>query len=359
MPFLGAFGRHLNLSFFLLELIAAFCLHEWFFVSLWNHRYGILESLHLLPHTVTNYITLFYVDLISYCRADILDWVEASKDKDSELEVPGHGTKVDIDYADAEHGMKSVEKERDSVISSPKMMSPRGHNHVSMHASFDGVDWPSAVAMNDATKDTEGIRQRRKAKIAIVDNSPAPDDIATCSTGSSSPGRRDGTDTPPYMGYMQSNLLPLEVDFIGSPPSNGSSSFPTLSPLMKGIMLQRDMVGLSSTSFSSSTSSFFSTAHANVPIKQKFPCSEKAPEVVSPALTRTNSKETYKTRPRRVSSVSTLLVFIERVTGPASSWVGTSRHHSSNGAAHNDERAVRRISSPHFTDFGTRQFRLH
>lgn len=40
MPFLGAFGRYLNLSFFLLELIAAFCLHEWFFVSLWNHRYG-------------------------------------------------------------------------------------------------------------------------------------------------------------------------------------------------------------------------------------------------------------------------------------------------------------------------------
>jgi hypothetical protein len=44
MPFLGAFGRHLNLIFFLLELIAAFCLHEWFFVSLWNHRYDILES---------------------------------------------------------------------------------------------------------------------------------------------------------------------------------------------------------------------------------------------------------------------------------------------------------------------------
>ena len=39
MPLLGSFGRHLNLSFFILELIAAFCLHEWFFVSLWNHRY--------------------------------------------------------------------------------------------------------------------------------------------------------------------------------------------------------------------------------------------------------------------------------------------------------------------------------
>ena len=38
MPILGSFGRHLNLSFFVLELIAAFCLHEWFFVSLWNHR---------------------------------------------------------------------------------------------------------------------------------------------------------------------------------------------------------------------------------------------------------------------------------------------------------------------------------
>jgi hypothetical protein len=71
MPFLGAFGRHLNLSFFLLELIAAFCLHEWFFVSLWNHRYGILISLHL-PHTVTNYITLFYVDL--YHTVELTYW---------------------------------------------------------------------------------------------------------------------------------------------------------------------------------------------------------------------------------------------------------------------------------------------
>jgi hypothetical protein len=295
------------------------------------------------------------VDSISYCRADILDWVEASKDKDSELDVPGHGSKIDLDYADAEHSVRVGENVRESFISSPrKMMSPRSRSHASMHASFDDADWHGAI--DESMKGTEGIRQRRRAKVSHMDNnSHAPDDVTACSTGSSSPGRRDGADTPPYMGYIQSHLSPLQVDFAGSPPSNGSSSFPTLSPLMKGIMLQRDMAGQSSTSFSSSSSSFFSNTHPKAPVKAKFGRHDQGPDVLSAPLTRTNSKETYKTRPRRVSSVSTLLVFIERVTGPASSWVGTSRHHSSNGAAHNDERAVRRISSPHFTDFGTRQ----
>lgn len=249
-----------------------------------------------------------------------------------------------------------AENERGSASSSPrKAMSPRGYNHASMHASFDDADWQSPVALNEGIKGTEGVRQRRRAKIAHVDNSHAPEEVATCSTGSSSPGRRDGADTPPYLGYIQTNLSPLQVDFGGSPPSNGSSSFPTLSPLMKGIMLQRDMAGQSSTSFSSSSSSFFSTAHPKAPLKQMFGSSDQERDVLSPVLVRSDSRETYKTRPRRVSSVSTLLVFIERVTGPASSWVGTSRHHSSNGAAHNDERTVRRISSPHFTDFGKRQ----
>jgi hypothetical protein len=298
------------------------------------------------------------VNSTSYCRADILDWVEASKDKDSELDVPGHGSKIDLEYADAEHGVRAGENIRESFISSPrKMMSPRGHGHASMHASFDDADWHGTV--DETMKGTEGVRQRRRAKISLVDNnSHPPDEVATCSTGSSSPGRRDGTVTPPYMGYIQSNLSPLQVDFAGSTPSNGSNSFPTLSPLMKGIMLQRDMAGQSSTSFSSSSSSFFSNAHTKAPATPKFGSNDHGPVVLSAPLTRTNSKETYKTRPRRVSSVSTLLVFIERVTGPASSWVGTSRHHSTNGAAHNDERAVRRISSPHFTDFGMRQFHL-
>lgn len=287
--------------------------------------------------------------------------MEASKDKDSELDVPGHGSKTDPDYTDVDQGVRMAENERGSVSSSPrKMMSPRGCNHASMHASFDDADWQNQVAVNEAVKGTEGIRQRRRAKIAHVDdNLHVPEEVATCSTGSSSPGRRDGADTPPYMGYIQTNLAPLQVDFGGSPPSNGSSSFPTLSPLMKGIMLQRDMAGQSSTSFSSSSSSFFSTAHPKAPLKQMFGSSDQERDVLSPVLARTDSREIYKTRPRRVSSVSTLLVFIERVTGPASSWVGTSRHHSSNGAAHNDERTVRRISSPHFTDFGTRQLQLH
>lgn len=49
VEFLGATGRHLNLIFFILELVAAFCLHEWLIINLWNHR------------------------------ADIEEWVEASK----------------------------------------------------------------------------------------------------------------------------------------------------------------------------------------------------------------------------------------------------------------------------------------
>mmetsp|Transcript_23398 Transcript_23398/g.22536 ORF Transcript_23398/g.22536 Transcript_23398/m.22536 type:complete len:803 (+) Transcript_23398:414-2822(+) len=49
VEFLGPIGRYLNLIFFLLELVAAFCLHEWLVINLWNHR------------------------------ADIEEWVEASK----------------------------------------------------------------------------------------------------------------------------------------------------------------------------------------------------------------------------------------------------------------------------------------
>jgi hypothetical protein len=49
LEFLGPLGRYLNLIFFLLELVAAFCLHEWLVINLWNHR------------------------------ADIEEWVEASK----------------------------------------------------------------------------------------------------------------------------------------------------------------------------------------------------------------------------------------------------------------------------------------
>ena len=230
--------------------------------------------------------------------------MEASKDKDSELEVPGHSSK---DYEESENGLRSGENGANSFTTSPRAVtSPRGFNNPSAYASDEVIALENALSFNLSSKGTDGMRQRRRPKISHIDNSNVPDDVATCSTGSSSPGRMDGVDTPPYMGYIQSNLAPLQVDFGGSPPSNGSSSFPTLSPLMKGIMQQRDVAGQPSTSFSSSSSSFFSTAHTDVHKKPKFSRSAR-PDTTTPPLTRADSKEIYKTRPRRVSSVSTVL----------------------------------------------------
>ena len=65
MPCLGRFGRHLNLTFFLLELIAAFCLHEWFFVSLFNHRY-VLHNKARMKCVLLNYHD--YKRLLFYLR---------------------------------------------------------------------------------------------------------------------------------------------------------------------------------------------------------------------------------------------------------------------------------------------------
>lgn len=161
---------------------------------------------------------------------------------------------------------------------------------------------------------------------------------------------QNGLVTPPYKGYIQSHTsheVTAELEEDASPSNHAPSS---LSPLIRGIMRQRPQISSAkSSAFASSSSSFFSAEKKRR--KKSITAIEDSPsgDIEESA----NKREVYKSRPRRISSVSTLLIFIERVAGPASQWVVGEPLVSSNGIATVDDGvARRRQSSPHFTDFG-------
>ena len=198
--------------------------------------------------------------------------------------------------------------------------------------------------------DVDGIRNRSSRRRSFGSKG-----IGVCFDDSHSSewnaqNHQNGLVTPPYRGYIQSHTIhevtaELEED---ASPSNHASS--RLSPLTRGIMRQRPPISSAkSSAFASSSSSFFSAEKKKR--KKSISAGEDSP---SGDLETANKREVYKSRPRRISSVSTLLIFIERVAGPASQWVVGEPIVSSNGIATVDDGvARRRQSSPHFTDFGS------
>lgn len=233
------------------------------------------------------------------------------------------------------------------------LSAPDPINRFSTSSSYENTDWHGIAS--------DGLRQRRGAHsmtapdtlFKMFDSTEAMQD----SSGSASPERKDGVDTPPYFGYTQSNQAVGRTDLSDSSLLSDHDRPPAVTHLAQGIMLQSNVApGLVPTpalmSYASSSSSFFAAPNNKKLPRSNFG-SEPDAETVSPFLVRADSKGIYKTRTRRVSSVSTVLELIERFTGPGAFWVGANRLNDHNGTSiENEDGAVRRMSTPHFTNFG-------
>jgi hypothetical protein len=292
-------------------------------------------------------------------RADILDWVEASKDKYSDESSEGRqerrAHRDDFGVMETQASLRFDESFKVDHVSATSigLSAPDPINRFSTCSSYENTEWHGIAS--------DGLRQRRRAHsitapdtlFKMVDSTEAMQD----SSGSASPERKDGVDTPPYFGYTQSNKAVARTDLSDSSLLSDYDRPPAVTHLAQGIMLQSNVApGLVPTpalmSYASSSSSFFAAPNIKKLPRSNFG-SEPDAETVSPFLVRADSKGIYKTRTRRVSSVSTMLELIERFTGPGAFWVGANRLNDHNGASiENEDGAVRRMSTPHFTNFG-------
>ena len=300
-------------------------------------------------------------------RADILDWVEASKDKYSDESSEGRQerrARDDIGVMETQASSRFDDSAREERVSaaSTGQVAPDPMPRFSTSLSYEAADWHGIASLDQRPRNPDGLRQRRSALvIAGPDTQFKPFDSAEAmqsSSGSESPERKDGADTPPYFGYTLSSRTMTSGDISDSSLLSDHERPAAITHLAQGIMLQSNVSpGLVPTpalmSYASSSSSFFAAPNAKKLPRSNFG-SEPDTETISPLLVRADSKEIYKTRTRRVSSVSTMLELIERFTGPGAFWASTNRLNDLNGTSiESEDGAVRRMSTPHFTNFGT------
>ena len=302
-------------------------------------------------------------------RADILDWVEASKDKYSDVESSEgrqerRAQRDDVGVLETQASSRfdeSVKEDRASVTSTGAT-APDPTPRFSTSSSYEHADWHGIASIDQRPRNIDGLRHRRSAPvIAGPDAQFRRFDSAEAmqnSSGSASPERKDGVDTPPFFGYTLSSRAILPTELSDSSLLSDYDRPPAITHLAQGIMLQSNVApGLVPTpalmSYASSSSSFFAAPSSKKLPRSNFG-SEPDAETISPFLVRADSKEIYKTRTRRVSSVSTMLELIERFTGPGAFWAGANRLNDPNGTSiESEDGAVRRLSTPHFTNFGT------
>ena len=302
-------------------------------------------------------------------RADILDWVEASKDKYSDVESSEgrqerRAHRDDIGVMETQASLRFDESVREDRVSatSTGLVAPDPIPRFSTSSSYENADWHGIASVDQRPRNADGLRHRRSALVvAGPDTQFKQFDSAEAmqsSSGSASPERKDGADTPPYFGYTLSKRDIVPADLSDSSLLGDSDRPPAITHLAQGIMLQSNVApGLNPTpalmSYASSSSSFFAAPNLKKLTRSNFG-SEPDAETISPFLVRADSKEIYKTRTRRVSSVSAMLELIERFTGPGAFWAGANRLNDINGTSiESEDGAVRRISTPHFTNFGT------
>ena len=285
--------------------------------------------------------------------------MEASKDKYSDESSEGRkerrAHRDDFGVMETQASLRFDESFKEDHVSATSigLSAPDPINRFSTSSSYENNEWHGIAS--------DGLRQRRGAHsitapdtlFKMFDSTEAMQD----SSGSASPERKDGVDTPPYFGYTQSNQAVARTDLSNSSLLSDHDRPPAVTHLAQGIMLQSNVApGLVPTpalmSYASSSSSFFAAPNIKKLPRSNFG-SEPDAKTVSPFLVRADSKGIYKTRTRRVSSVSTMLELIERFTGPGAFWVGANRLNDHNGASiENEDGAVRRMSTPHFTNFG-------
>ena len=135
--------------------------------------------------------------------------------------------------------------------------------------------------------------------------------------------------------------------------SGSGSSKSMVSPLIMGIMKQRDQVLANNTvQFATPAQSYSKSEKVQAKKERKRNSRTGSEGSLTPQRSHLYAQDNYVSRPRRTSSVSTLLVFIESLALPASQWVVGEEAAYSSGTSSVDDVAQRRMSRSHFTDFG-------